>query len=479
MATTSSTNSATSSLVTALGAGSGVDMAALAANLAQAQFMDRINRLSAQQETLQNRISTASTLKSQISQLASALGERVRAGDLSPSPSISNSSVATVQNSSATRPAGSYSLEVFSLATAQTLSSPAYASKTSTVGSGTLTLRFGTVVSGSFTEDTSRSAVNVTIAAGATLSDVANAINSSGSGVTAYIAQASDGARLVLKGQDGATSGFVLEASETAGDEGLAALAWEPSSGASARLLTTAGNAQYALDGIPMTSASNNLGQIAPGLSVTLKGTNAGNPAQITFADASSGITSAMQDLTSALNEIMASLNTATDPKTGDLARDDGARRLQRQLVGLASTIIMPNATGDSAKTLSDLGLSIQRDGTFTLDTARLQATLARDPSGAAAMFTNGLYGVYATINKIASNATSVGVPGSLAGSVNNYTKQLTKISADNTKVAEQQEALRARLAKQFSAADTRINSYKSTLTFLQAQVAAWNSQDN
>ena len=477
MATTSSTSSLSGSLISALGAGSGVDMAALAANLAQAQFQSRIDRLGTQQETLQSKISTASTLKSQITQLASALGERVRAGDLSPTPTISNSAVATVQNSLSTRPAGTYSLEVFSLASAQTLSSPAYASSASPVGSGTLTLRFGTVGSGSLAEDTSRSAVDIEIPAGATLDEVVSRINSAGAGVTAYIAQASDGARLVLKGQDGAANGFVLEASETAGDEGLAALAWEPSSGASSRLLTGAGNAEYALDGIAMTSASNNLGQIAPGLSVTLKGTNAGNPTQITFTDPSSAVTSTMQDLTTALNEIMTSLNAAIDPKTGDLARDDGARALQRQLVGLASTIIMPNAAGDSVRTLSDLGLSIQRDGTFMLDTSRLQATLARDPEGAAAMFTNGLYGIYSTVDKIARNATTAGNPGSLTGSVTRYTNLLSSISEENTKIAEQQEALRARLATQFSAADTRITSYKSTLSFLQAQVAAWNAQ--
>jgi flagellar hook-associated protein 2 len=472
-----STSSTSSSIISALGAGSGVDMAALAANLATAQFQDRLNRISTQQEALQSKISTASTLKSQISQLASALGDRVRAGDLSPAPMISNSSVATVTNSLATRPAGNYSLEVFSLATAQTLASPSYASKTSTVGSGTLTLRFGTATSGGFTEDTSHAAVDITIPAGATLQDVAAKINSSGAGVTAYIAQASDGAKLVIKGKDGTANGFVIDAAETAGDEGLAALAWNPSAGDSSRLLTTAGNAEYALDGISMTSPSNNLGQIAPALSVTLTGTNAGNPAQITFNDPSSAITTAMQDLTTALNEIMTSLNTATNPKGGDLARDDGARALQRQLVGLASMIIMPNASSTSVKTLSDLGLSIQRDGTFSLDTSRLQASLTRDPTGAAAMFTNGLYGVYATINKIASKATSVGVPGSLAGSVDSYTKKLSQISEENTKIAEQQEALRARLATQFSSADTRISSYKSTLSFLQAQVAAWNAQ--
>lgn len=52
----------------------------------------------------------------------------------------------------------------------------------------------------------------------------------------------------------------------------------------------------------------------------------------------------------------------------------------------------MPGATGTAPRTLADLGLSNQRDGTFTLDGARLVASLKADPTAVAAMFTNGIY---------------------------------------------------------------------------------------
>lgn len=463
-----------SSLVTALGAGSGIDMAALATNLAQVQFQGRVDRLSAKSETLQTQISTASAIRSQISQLASALGDRVRTGDLAPTPAISNSAIATVSRGNGSNPAGNYTLEVAQLATAQTLAGPAYPANTSTVGSGTLTLRFGTTGVGGFTADASRPAVDITINPGATLLDVAAAINGSNSGVSAYVSKSADGARLVIKGAEGANNGFVLEASETLGDEGLAALAWEPTAGDRARLLATSGDAQYTLDGVAMTSASNKVGQVAPGLSLTLTGTNVGNPAKVTFSDATPAITSVMQDLTAALNEILGALNTATDPLKGELARDDGARALRMQLSSIGTTTIMPNAAAGVPKTLSELGLSIGRDGTFTLNTATLQNAMQRSPEGVAAMFTNGLYGVYSTIDKISRNASSTTDPGSLAGSVKRYSSQQSQIEKDTAKIAEQQEALRARLAKQLSAADSKVNASKSTLSFLQAQIDMW-----
>jgi len=111
MTTTSSTGAATQSIVTALGGGSGIDMTALASNLAAAQFAGRIDRLSSRSETLDRQISAASNLKSMLFSLATSLGDRVREGDLSPQPRIANGAVASASLSGSQQPAGSYSLE--------------------------------------------------------------------------------------------------------------------------------------------------------------------------------------------------------------------------------------------------------------------------------------------------------------------------------------------------------------------------------
>ena len=92
-------------------------------------------------------------------------------------------------------------------------------------------------------------------------------------------------------------------------------------------------------------------------------------------------------------------------------------------------------------------------------------------------MFTNGLHGVFGTIDGISRGAGQVGNPGSLAGSISRYTDQLGKLAGDQAKLAEQQETLRARLATRFIASENRIGAAKSTLSFLQNQIAAWNSQ--
>jgi flagellar hook-associated protein 2 len=186
-----------------------------------------------------------------------------------------------------------------------------------------------------------------------------------------------------------------------------------------------------------------------------------------------------MQDFTGALNEVASALNAATDPKGGDLARDPGARALRQTLGRLAGSVVMPDAPGDAPRTLADLGLATNRDGTFRLDPARLAATLQRDPEAVAAMFTTGLYGVYATIDGLSRRATSLTNPGSLGGSITRYTEQRAKAAEDLAKIAEKQEVLRASLVQRFAVTDARVGASKATLSFLQNQIDAWNAPRN
>jgi len=472
---TSSSTSATSSLISALGGGSGIDMAALAANLATAQFAARTDRLTSKSDSLNAKISAASNIKSMLLSLDTSLGTLVRTGDLASKPTVANASVATATSTGAVGK-GTYSLEVSKLAKGQQFASAPFAASTSTVGSGTLTLRFGTTTSTSFTEDTSHAAVDVTIPAGATLADVASAINAKDAGVTAYVANTVDGAQLVLKGAEGASDGFVLEATEDPADPGLSALAWSPGA-STGTLLSASRDAEFKIDGLSMTSSSNTVASAIPGASLKLTGENPGAATSISFTDTTSSISSSMQDLTDALNEVMKELNTATG-LGADLANDSGARALKRSLSQLAGTQIMPGATGN-ARTLADLGLKTERDGTFSLDTTRLNATIAVDPQGVAAMFTNGIYGVFATIDGIYRAASSATDPGSLGGSISRYTKQLQQVTSDQSDLVTKQEALRQQLVSRFAVSENNITASKSTLTFLQNQIQIWNNQKN
>jgi flagellar hook-associated protein 2 len=171
-----------SSIIQALGAGSGIDFIQLAGDLAQASFDPQRNNLNSRNEALTARISAASLLRSSLNDLASALGDRVRNGDLSPSPNLTNPAIADVSTTSGIAPQGTYSLEVTQLASSQTLASQSFSSGEDLVGEGTLNIRFGTVSGASFTEDTEQTALAIEVTDTDTLASLASKISAGSDG---------------------------------------------------------------------------------------------------------------------------------------------------------------------------------------------------------------------------------------------------------------------------------------------------------
>lgn len=93
-------------------------------------------------------------------------------------------------------------------------------------------------------------------------------------------------------------------------------------------------------------------------------------------------------------------------------------------------------------------------------------------------MFTTGVSGIYATMDGISRKASLSSDPGTLAGAMSSYSKQLMDVKEDQVELAEDQETMRQRLVARFASSDSRVASYQSTLSFLQSQIDAWNAKD-
>ena len=488
--TTATTSTSTSSttigaqILTSLGVTSGTTLSALAPSIAKAEYASQNDALSTQLTKVQLQISEASQLQSDLLSFQSSLSSLIDGGNLLPSPTVGNASVAT-----ATLPVGSagstssYSLEVTQLAQAQVLASTSTATN-ATVQGGTLTFNFGTIANGGFSADSTRAATSITIADGASLAQVAASINGAAIGVTAYVATNATGQQLVLKGTQGAAQAFTLSASASgtgtaSGTNALSTLAYDPSTGGTYTATQSATDAAYKLDGIARTSTTNAIPNAAPGLSLTLTGTNTGNPTTVSYSSPAANISTAMQNITAALNALVTELNTDTSASSGGLYNDSGAQSTARQLAALAGATLMPNATGGDPRTLADLGLSVNKDGSFTLDTTKLAKILSTNGTGVAAMFTKGVNGVYAKVNTMVSALTTSTDPGSLAGSVTRYTALQTTVTTQQAALALLQSKLQDRLTAQYAATDATVAGYNSTLSYLKQQIASWNNTNN
>jgi len=125
-----------SSIISALGAGSGVDFIKLASDISAASFAAQRDAVTARKTSLEAQISAAGQLRGAVTGLASALGDRIRNGDLAPKGEIANPAVARVTVPPGLSPRGNFQLEVTQLASSQTLVGRAYASRDALVGEG-------------------------------------------------------------------------------------------------------------------------------------------------------------------------------------------------------------------------------------------------------------------------------------------------------------------------------------------------------
>ena len=368
----------TTSIGSALGAGSGLDIRALVTDLANAAKAPKETLIANRETANQARISGLAQVSSAIDSFASALSSLISGGTLFSQPSVSDSGVFTASALPGARlGALSASIEVRRLAQAQTSASGYLASGTEPVGEGVLT-----IISGS-------TSIDVTItAANDNLNGLARAINDAGAGVTASVVTDVNGARLVVKGKTGAANAFTLSVpgGTTSGLERFACAA-----------MTTPLAAQDAivrLDGVEVTRATNSFSDLIAGVQIDLKSARPDVPVSVGVTRPTAAISQGVQDFVTAYNELMTMIaeqtkvgaGNAAGPLRGDLAM----RELQRQLSQLPTKVL--STPGEGPHTLAEIGVRTNRDGTLGVDAGRLASVLASNPDGVEALFNPGQY---------------------------------------------------------------------------------------
>lgn len=487
--TTSVTKSAASALLTSLNTGSGVDTDALVTGLVEAQFAAKNAALMARSDKLTAQLSGVSTLKSAITDFATALESLVKGGSLQAQPTSSNSGVLTataISGAKLTSLTGS--IRVDRLATAQSAASTAsVASKDTVIGTGTLTLKLGTasydgsgamtgITGGDANNDGVEDVITIDLTNGS-LTDIARAINGKKAGVTASVVTDADGrAFLSLRGETGMAKAFTL----TATDDPTGNLAqFNVGPGATGMNITgRAGNAALTVDGIAVERASNSISDLVDGVKLDLVGTS---PTAVTLSSSTptTALTNAIEAVVFTYNEVMAELKKQTDPITGDLRSDPGAQNLLRSMKALTTRDLLPGAAPGTPRTLAELGVNTNRDGTLSVNSDTLAKAMASNPGMLEAIFSNSSdgSGLMAAMNSVKMNATST-LYG-LSASTRRYTEAKGNLVDQQDKIADQRDRLTDRMTQQFASMNSRVAAYKSTMTFMENQIKQWTNGNN
>ncbi len=309
-------------------------------------------------------------------------------------------------SAAATAMPGTYALEVTKLAQAQKLASAGQASASAVIGNGTLTFDFGTILGGTFDPVAGKytgaaftsngsGVKTVTIdATGNTLSGIRDAINKANIGVSATIVN--DGSaspnRLVLtEASTGKTNSVKISVTGDAALSGL--LAHDPGAAPAGQALSetvTAQNADIKVDGIAASKSSNMITDVIPGVTLNLLKTNAGSPTNVSVARDTASVITAVNQFVSAYNLVNSTLNelSAYNPTTKQgavLNGDSAVRNIQSQIRGILNT---PVAGGAGIFTqLSEIGVTVQKDGTLAADSTKLQAAVDKNFNDIAGLF--------------------------------------------------------------------------------------------
>lgn len=367
------------SIASSLGAGSGIDTTALVDQLAEAARAPKEAAIKQREEANSARISSLAKASGGIDAFAAALTGLISSGALFTQPVSSDTAVLTATALPGARIGGlSAQIEVGQLAQAQSLVSEHLSALDAAVGQGTLTLT------------TSAGAFDIVIdAANDNLVGLARAINTKATGVTASIVEDSNGARLVLKSGTGAAKAFTLAAGAGA-QPGLSRFAYDPLVSGGMTRAQQAQDAVLKLDGVQITRSTNSIADLIAGITIELKNAKPGTSVALGSSRPTAAIRQGVADFVGAYNELKAILDEATSVAAGtagSLRGDNGIREMQRQLARLTAAKLS-SAGGPS--TLAEIGVRTERNGTLTLDTAKLDAVLAADPDGVEALFNPG-----------------------------------------------------------------------------------------
>lgn len=442
------------------GLGSGLDVNGIVSQLVALERRP-IEALQVRKTELTTQLSSFGLLQSYASNLQSAAGELAKPASWSKNTASSTAIDTVSATASATASAGSYRVEVTTLAAAQSVASAPQVGGSSTVmGTGTLNIQVG-----------SGTAVAVEITTeNQTLAGIRDAINAANAGVNASIVSDASGARLVLSSRTTGAANTITVTQEAGGS--LAAL----TSGGGLSQIQAAADAAFTINGLGLTSATNTLTNVVDGLSMTLSRTTT-TPVTINVGIDTAAMRKTVSDFVSAYNDIARFLAQQTNydeatKAAGALQGDRTAVSLEnklRQMVQQAST------ASPQFRQLSDLGLELQRDGLLKLDESKLNTAL-QNPAAVSAAFTTAQTGFGPRFKALADAA--VGAEGLLTTRAEGLRATIGRNERDQARYEERLVRIEERLLRQYAALDTSMAQLNNLSAYMNQQVTNWNKMN-
>ncbi len=449
-------------LISALGAGSGVDVKALAESLVEAERAPRKERIDAKITQTEAKISGYGALKSALSDLQTAFITINDAKDFSTLKATNSQPSAIGITTSSRATAGTYDVVVTQLAQATRRASNSFDLDKEFNSGLKLTFTVGTTTPTDITVTTN------------TPAGIVSAVNAqtAKTGITAQLINTGSAYTLVLNGTEGAANHFSVSSNSA-----------DLTFSSTLRDEDTAQDAELNINGIDITSSSNTIRQALDGVTLNLYTTTTGS-ARVSLTPEVSSIKANIQGLVTAYNTFSESVNVLNDRGSevelfgGALAGDSLLQSIKSQVRSMITgdftlyedNVNLTDPQNANINAAWQVGLSFDRTGKLQLDEAKLESAFSQYPTEVVTLFT-------ANANDLSMFSTaSAGLAGTavreidkmlrstslLTEQTTNATKKIDLYKADLEKLEERMKALLERYMKQFALMDSIVGSSNS-----------------
>jgi flagellar hook-associated protein 2 len=286
--------------------------------------------------------------------------------------------------------------------------------------------------------------IPITAGSNDTLNTLASYINAQSTqnnwGVTAAVVQDSGGYHLTISSHAQGPAG---DLAFTSNNTTLTTVA-NPATDLTFETPVGGTNATFTADGIPFSSTTNTVTGAIPGVTLNLLSAEPDVPVNLSIGLNSTGISTAISSFVSAYNQVINDLNQqfAVNSSTGEqgpLGADSSLSVLQSSLLSDANFSV----TGNSGLVnLASLGVSMNNDGTLTVDNTQLSNALSANPAAVQSFFLGTASNGFA--NSFQTNLTQLTNP--VSGALN---VDLSQNQAEQTDLTNQINAFQQQLATQ------------------------------
>jgi flagellar hook-associated protein 2 len=302
----------------------------------------------------------------------------------------------------------------------------------------------------------------VATTSGETYAQLASAINALGIGVTATAGSDANGTNLSIT----SPTPFTIS---------------EPSFGY--YQASVGENANLTVDGVPFSNSTNSVTGAIPGVTLNLLGATGGTPVNLTVASDASQVSTAINQFLTDYNTAIGLVNTQFQPSgtstQGVIGSDSTVRSLQSTLEQ-ALNYVAPATGTTTVSSLNDLGITMNNDGTLSVDTSTLNNAIVTKPIDVQNFFEGTSLDGFANSVTTALDTYTNPADGAFKVDLNSISQSSASLTSqisdyESNYIANQQTILTA----EFSEAETALQTLPTQNAQLQAELGLTPTNSN